>query len=140
MRESKKRFLIAFLEAENAELRDKASKLTSQVRALRETLGDVPSENCRNQRPQVWERYLGSGQPIGLMQKMKHDAPGAAAAGPPLEWDRYDGQPGRPQRKGGWLKGKPRKPRPRIDEYKDRLLERLIAVHGELPLTEAGGP
>ena len=71
---------------------------------------------------------------------MKHDAPGAAAAGPPLEWDRYDGQPGRPQRKGGWLKGKPRKPRPRIDEYKDRLLERLIAVHGELPLTEAGGP
>ena len=130
MRESKKRLLIAFLEAENAELRDKASKLTSQVRALRETLGDVPSENCRNQRPQVWERYLGSGQPIGLMQKMKHDAPGAAAAGPPLEWDRYDGQPGR-QRKGGWPKGKPRKPRPRIDEYKDRLLERLVAVHGE---------
>jgi hypothetical protein len=58
-----------------------------------------------------------------------------------LEWDRYDGQPGRPlgsknkpKRKGGWPKGKLRKPRPRIDEYKDRLLERLVAVHGEPPL------
>ena len=76
IRESKKR--IACLEAENAKLRDLALKLTSQVRVLREALRDVPSENCRNQRPQVWERYLGSGQPIGLMEKMKHDVPGAA--------------------------------------------------------------
>ena len=139
IRGSKKR--IACLEGENTKLRDLALKLTSQVRVLREALRDVPSENCRKQRPQVWERYLGSGQPIGLMQKMKHDAPGAAAAGPPPEWDRYDGQPGRPlgsknkpKRRGGWPKGKPRKPRPRIDEYKDRLLERLVTVHGEPPL------
>ena len=79
LRESNK---IACLEAENAKLRDLALKLTSQVRVLREALRDVPSENCRNQRPQVWERYLGSGQPIGLMEKTKHDAPGAAAASP----------------------------------------------------------
>ena len=39
--------------------------------------------------PKFGSVYLGSGQPIGLMQKMKHDAPGAAADGPPLEWDRY---------------------------------------------------
>ena len=55
LRESNK---IACLEAENAKLRDLALKLTSQVRVLREALRDVPSENCRNQRPQVWERWF----------------------------------------------------------------------------------
>ena len=44
MRESKQsasvRELIAHLEIENAKLRDRASKLTSQVQALREAVGD----------------------------------------------------------------------------------------------------
>jgi hypothetical protein len=47
MRESKQsasvRELIAHLEIENAKLRDRASKLMSQVQALREAVGD--SEN-----------------------------------------------------------------------------------------------
>ena len=39
------RELVACLEAENAELRDEALKLVLEIRALRETLGDVPSDN-----------------------------------------------------------------------------------------------
>jgi hypothetical protein len=41
------RELVAYLEAENAELRDEALKLASEIRALREAMEDVgiPSEN-----------------------------------------------------------------------------------------------
>jgi hypothetical protein len=41
---SNTRELVACLEAENAELRDEALKLASEIRALREALGDVPSD------------------------------------------------------------------------------------------------
>ena len=55
MRESKQsagaRELLAHLEAENSMLRDRALKLASEIRALREALGgDVPSENTPDRR------------------------------------------------------------------------------------------
>ena len=39
---SNARELVAWLEAENAELRDEALKLVLEIRALRQALGDVP--------------------------------------------------------------------------------------------------
>jgi hypothetical protein len=47
------RKLVGRLEAENAQLRDRALKLASEIRALREALsGDVPSDKSAQHRRQ----------------------------------------------------------------------------------------
>ena len=63
MRESKQsagaRELLAHLEAENSMLRDRALKLASEIRALREALGgDVPSENTPAQHRRQGESVV----------------------------------------------------------------------------------
>ena len=53
------RELLAYLEAENSMLRDRALKLASEIRALREALGgDVPSENMPAQHRRQGESVV----------------------------------------------------------------------------------
>ena len=63
--------LVAYLEAENSMLRDRALKLTSQIRALREALGDVLQHgrqgDAANRSLIEVERQLQAGEPRSVI-------------------------------------------------------------------------
>jgi hypothetical protein len=50
--------LVAYLEAENAMLRGRALKLASEIRTLREAMGDGPSENTPAQHRRQGESVV----------------------------------------------------------------------------------